>query len=176
MHEKKHFWLVGILTGFFSGLTVFLVQLILFHLSLSSFSIIYGLLYLIPFIAMAYASVRLRDRYGSNMLLFGQSFKLSLLTGFLSAVIMSVMIYYVYSYLFIPALQQRATQLNSELLSADPGMSFDKMKERKQLIIKLLSPLSLAIYYFVVNTVLLPFYAFIIAIFAHRRRRDITDI
>jgi uncharacterized membrane protein YhaH (DUF805 family) len=176
MYEKKHFWLVGILTGFFSGLLVFLFQLILFHLSLSSFSIIYALLYLIPFIAMTYASMRLRDRYGSNMLLFGQSFKLSLLTGFLSAVVMSLMIYYVYTNLFIPALQQRAAQLNSELLSTDPGMSFDKMKERKQLIIKLLSPISLAIYYFVVNTVLLPFYAFIIAIFAHRRRRDITDI
>ncbi len=176
MHAKKHFWLVGILTGIFSGMIVFLAQLFLFYLSLDSFSITYILIYLLPLIPMFYAAGRLRERYGSGVLYFNQAYGLALLTGFISALVMSVMVYYVYTYLFVPALQQRAAQLQASLISNGQGLAFQMMKERKQLITKLLSPFSLSVYYFIAQLVLLPLYAFIIAIFARRRLRDITDI
>lgn len=176
MYKKKYFWLVGTLTGFFLGMLVFLLQLLLFNLAISSFSPFYVLIYLLPFFGMYHAARRLREGYGLGVLHFSQGFRIAMLTGFVSAVVMSLMMYYVYSNLFIPALQQRASQLHAELLATDVTKTFDSMKERKQLITKLLSPMSLSVYYFAVNIVLLPLFAFLIAIFARRSRRDITDL
>ena len=159
MYKKKYFWLVGTLTGFFLGMLVFLLQLLLFNLAISSFSPFYVLIYLLPFFGMYHAARRIREGYGLGVLHFSQGFRIAMLTGFVSAVVMSLMMYYVYSNLFIPALQQRASQLHAELLATDVTKSFDSMKERKQLITKLLSPLSLSVYYFAVNIVLLPLFA-----------------
>lgn len=175
-YRRRSFWWVGIIFGLFSGLIVFLFQLLLFHLSTNTFSPVYLIIYLIPFIAMSMASRRLREHYGEGVLGFGQGFRLSVLTGFVSATIMSVMVYFIYSELFEAALLLRASQLHASLVSENPGMDFNLMKQRKDLISKLLSPVSLAIYYFIIQIVLAPVLAFFIAIFAMRRRRDITDI
>lgn len=175
MYQKKHFWIVGLITGFFSGLLVFLLLIVLMHFSTNSFSFFYLLIYLLPLVFMGFGAVRLREKFAENVLEFGQAFRLSILIGVLSSVIMSTMIYYIFTYLMLPSLGYRVGILESELISQNPGQSFSEIKEKRNLIHQMLSPLSLSVYYFVINIVLLPFQAFIIAIFAHRTNRNISD-
>lgn len=124
---------------------------------------------------MGFGAVRLRDRFGEEVIRFGQGFRISLLIGFISAVIMSIMIYVVFTYLMLPSLGYRVGILESELISQNPGQSFSEIKQKKELIHQMLSPISLAVYYLGINLVLLPFQAFLIAIFARRRNRNISD-
>jgi hypothetical protein len=175
MYKIKHFWIVGIITGFFSGLVVFLLLLVLMHFSTNSVSVMYILIYLLPLFFMGFGSVRLRDKYGEEVLELGQGFRVSMLIGFVSAVVMSIMIYLIFTYLMLPSLGYRVGILESELISQNPEQSFSEIKQKKELIHQMLSPVSLAVYYFGINLVLLPFQAFLIAIFARRRNRDISD-
>ncbi len=176
MYRQLHFWMVGLVTGFFAGLIMLLVQLLLFHLLQGSFSPAFGLIYLVPFVAMSMAARRLRERYGDGVLRFGQAFRLSVLIGITTALVMATSVFFVYDILFDQALQLRAAQLNASVVKARPDMDFELLKQRRSLVSQLMSPFSLAVYYLVIQLLLLPVYAFIIAIFARRRRRDITDI
>ncbi len=176
MYKQWQFWLVTLLTGFFAGALMLLVQLVLFHLTFESFSPIYILIYIIPFIAMAFACIRLRERYGQGVLGFGQAFRQALLTGLIAAIVMSVLVYFVYDSLFASALQLRAAQLNATLVKLHPELDFGLMKQRRNLVSQLMEPIALGIFYFLMQLLLLPIYAFIIAIFVRRRRRDITDM
>lgn len=176
MYKQWQFWVVALVTGFFAGALMLLIQLALFHLMPEWFSPVYILIYLVPFVAMAFAAVRLRERYGDGVLSFGQAFRLSLVTGFITAAVMSALAYFVYNSLFASALQLRAAQLNAAIVKMEPELDFELMKQRRNMVAQLMGPSALALFYFVMQLLLLPIYAFIIAIFARRRRRDITDI
>lgn len=85
------------------------------------------------------------------------------------------MIYFIFTHLLQTTLDHRVLFLESQILASDPGQSLVDIKEKKQLIQKMLTPFSMAVYYFIVNMVLLPVFALIIAIFAKRRNRFIDD-
>lgn len=176
MYKKKYFWIVGVITGFFSGLLIFLLLIVLTFLLGNSFSLLYIVLYLAPIFAMGFACVRLRERYLDGMLEFSMGFRLSVLTGFVSALVMSLMIYYVFTFLLLPSLHHRVAILESELLASNPDQTMDQIKGNKYLIQQILTPLSMALYYFIVNVFLMPLFATIIAIFAKRRNRYIDDL
>lgn len=175
MYKTRHFWTVALFTGFFSGLLAFVLLSLLMFLASESFSPLYIMVYLLPFFTMSYAAVRLRDRYGLGMLRFSQGFRLSFTTGLVSALVFSATIYFVFSFLFMPGLFQRANMLEADFVLNNPGLPLSEIKEKKELIQQMLTPLSLSVYFFIINALVLPLAAFIIAIFARRRNRLIED-
>jgi len=175
MYKKRNFWAVTLFTGFFSGLLAFVLLTLLMHLSAESFSPIYVLIYLLPVITMFWACIRLRERYNYGMLTFSQGFRVSFTTGLFSALFLSLAVYFVFSHLFMPSLFQRVNMLEADFVLNNPGLPLAEIKDKKELIQQMLTPLSLAVYFFIINAILLPFVAFIIAIFARRRSRFIED-
>ncbi len=172
MYKTLHFWLVAPLSGLFGGLLVF-VLLFTFNLLLDrSFSLIYVMVYLFPLFIMWYATAVIRDRFGMGVISFRQAFFFSAFTGIITAFVMSVVIYYVYTHLNAPALQYRANQLEAELLqSAIHG----DLQEKKSMVRSLMNPRQLALYFGMLNLILMPVFALFIAIFAKRKNRYLDE-
>ncbi len=168
MHKTIHFWLVILLSGLFGGLLIF-VLLFTFNLLLDSyFSFLYLFIYLSPLVVMHFATTRLRDYFGQGVISFRQAFTTSFFTGLITALVISLTIYFVYAHLNSPALEQRFSLLESEI--SQQG-SPDDIRHKRQMLRSLIHPKSMAIYFGVVNLLLLPLYAFLIAIFAKRKNR-----
>lgn len=173
MHHSKHFWITGLITGFFGGLVHFIILLLLMYFIQEAFSLFFLLVYLFPIVFFAIASIRLRDRYNQGMLSFGQSFRLSLLTGIFASVILSLMVYFIFTHLLTGILHYRALTMEAELIGIQADKTMEEIRNTKMWIRQMLSPLNLAFYYFGLNLLLIPIQAFIIAIFVWRKKRFI---
>jgi hypothetical protein len=174
VYSSKHFWLVCSITGLFSGLWLLVLYFGLSLLTNNYYSIYYILIYLFPLFTAYLASIILRNRFGKGVMRFAQSFKLTIFTLIISAVFFSVGIYFIYIYLNQPAFDMRTSLIESEIMLKENGMTMDEMKEKKDVIHQILSPMSIAVMYFILNIVLTPFFALIIAIFAKRKSRFIN--
>ncbi|MBU1010775.1 MAG: DUF4199 family protein [Bacteroidetes bacterium] len=171
MHKQIDFWIVGLVTGFFGGLLTFLLLFVVNLLVNNNYSFVFGTVYLAPAFFMAYACARLRGKYGSGVLSYGSGFRLSLLTGLVTALVMSVAIYFVYTYLYTPTLSYRLGRLESELVGKQATAGYAAIAEKQQTLRNLMSPLNLSLLFAAVNLALSPVYAVIIAIFARRKNR-----
>lgn len=175
MYKTWQFLLVMLITGLFTGMVAFVVYLSLLSFVHSIFSPVYLMLYLVPFAGMWIAALRLRNRYNYRMLSYGQGFRISFSTGFVSALVFSFMVYYLFSGTLESLLNQRINTLVSQVVLENPSMSLDDLNRRKDLVNRMLAPLSQAVYFFAFNFAMLPIAAFLIAIFARRRGRIIND-
>ncbi len=172
MHKAVHFWMVTLLSGLFGGLLVFIL-LFTFNLLIDrSFSLIFFIVYLAPLFVLWFSVSWLRDSFGQEVISFRQGFFTAALTGIVLTAIMSLAIYYVYSHLNYPALQQRTVLLETELMQSG---NMEGLTQKKQLVQQLMSPKNLALFFTWVNLALLPFYAFFIAIFAKRKNRYLDE-
>lgn len=168
MYKNVHFWVVIFLSGLFGGLLIF-VLLFTFNLLLNSyFSFLYLFIYLSPLVVMHFATTRLRDFFGQGVMSMKQAFVTAFSAGFLSALVMSLTIYFVYAYLNSPALEHRFSTLEAEMLRQG---NMEELRQKRQLLRSLINPKSMAIYFGAVNLLLLPLYAFLIAIFAKRKNK-----
>jgi hypothetical protein len=165
--------MVGLLTGFFGGLVNYIILLLLLYFVHDSYSLLYIMIYLFPFVFVAFANIRLRERYNQGMLSFGQSFRLSVLTGFFASLVLSLMVYFVFTYFLTGILHYRALALESDLIGLQNVKSMEEIRNLKVWIKNMLSPLNLAAYYFILNLILIPIQAVIIAIFVWRKKRFI---
>jgi ABC-type multidrug transport system fused ATPase/permease subunit len=172
MHKAVHFWMVTLLSGFFGGLLVFIL-LFTFNLLINkSFSLIFMIVYLAPLFVLWFSVSWLRDSFGKEVISFRQGFFTAALTGIILTAIMSLAIYYVYSHLNYPALEHRTILLETELMQVG---NMEDLSQKKQLVKQLMSPENLALFFTWVNLILLPFYAFFIAIFAKRKNRYLDE-
>ncbi|MCE1202017.1 MAG: DUF4199 domain-containing protein [Bacteroidia bacterium] len=175
MYKSWQFLLVMIVTGLFTGLIAFVVYLGLLSFIHSIFSPVNLLLYIVPFVGMWIAAVRLRNRYNYGMMRFGQGFRISFSTGFVSALVFSGLVYYLFSGLLEPLLNQRINTLVGQAVLENPSLGLEELNNRKELVHRMMAPLSQAVYFFAFNFVLLPVSAFLIAIFARRRGRILNE-
>jgi hypothetical protein len=173
MHKSWHFWLVGISTGIFSGLLMLLLYFGMNYLANSYFSVYYIFIYLFPLISLGAACYFLQRFFGMGVLRFKHAFRLSLLTSVISAAIFSIGMYFVFSQLNQPAISARSTMIESDYILGRQGLTYNEMRDKKEQIAQILSPLSIAVMYFLLNIVLTPLFALIIAIFAKRKNRFI---
>lgn len=179
MHQAKptyynifQFWIVGLLTGLFTGLLTFVLYFGFNLVADRSFSFLFILIYLLPAFGMYYAVIRLRNRYGRGVIKFNQAFRLALLTGFVAAVVMGLLVYFIYTYMSPQGLESRMSYLEAAVLKEGHYLAQD-IRQLRSLIKTLLSPVLMAFSIFVVNLVLSLLFAFIIAIFARRKDRYI---
>jgi hypothetical protein len=173
MHKLWHFWLVGILSGLFSGLIMLVLYFSVNYLANNYFSVYYIFIYFFPLLSLWTACYVLRHFFGLGVLRFKHAFRLSLLTSFISAIVFSIGMYFVFTYLNQPSTGARSTLIESEYQLGRQGLSFEEIKDKKEQLQLFLSPFSIAFMYFLLNIVLTPFFALIIAIFARRKNRFI---
>lgn len=173
MHKSWHFWLVGGITGLFSGLVMLFLYFGMNYVANSYYSVYYIFIYLFPLASLWMACYFLRQFFGMGVLRFKHAFRLSLLTSVISAVIFSIGMYYIYTRLNQPAISARSTIIESEYIFGRQGLSYEEIQDKKAQIQQILTPASISFMYFALNIVLTPFFALIIAIFARRKNRFI---
>ncbi|MBK9290745.1 MAG: DUF4199 domain-containing protein [Bacteroidetes bacterium] len=175
MYKTWQFILVMLVAGLFTGLVAFVVYLALLSFVPAVFSPAFFLIYLVPFSGMWLAAVSLRNRFNYGMLRFGQGFRISFATGFVAAVVFSVAIYYMFSDMLASVLNRRIDFLVGQVVLDNPSLGLEELNNRKELVRRMLAPMSQALYFFAFNFASLPLSAFLIAIFARRRGRILDD-
>jgi len=103
------------------------------------------------------------------VLSFGSGFRLSLLTGLILVSVLSLAIYFVYTYLNNPTLEFRINRIETDLVSKEAANGLQSINSKRQFLREIMSPAYLAIVHAIVNLSLLPVYAFLIAIFSIRK-------
>lgn len=175
MYKTWHFLLVMIVAGLFTGLITFVVYLALLSFVQGIYSPVHIMLYIVPFAGMWVAALRLRRRFSYDMISFGQAFRISFSTGFVAAIVFSLMVYYLFSDPLAHVLNQRINTLVGQVVLDNPSLGLDEISRRKELVHRMMAPMSQAIYFFAFNFVLLPVSAFLIAIFVRKRSRLLDE-
>lgn len=171
MYKNWQFWVVGSFTGFFGGLITFLLLFLINLLVVKEYSYLYLAAYLAPGFFYWLASTRLRDRYNEGILGFGNSFRMSILTGFVLTVVMSMAVYLIYEYLNNPTLEFRVNRIETEMIAESTQSGLEQINSNRLYVRELMTPKYLAILHATVNLALLPVYAFFIGTFARRKNR-----
>ncbi|MDP3462278.1 MAG: DUF4199 domain-containing protein [Bacteroidales bacterium] len=171
LYKTWQFWLVGLFTGFFGGLLTFLLLFLVNLLVVKEYSYLYLFVYLAPLFFLWFSCLRLRNNYAQGVLSFGSGFRLSLLTGLILVSVLSLAIYFVYTYLNNPTLEFRINRIETDLVSKEAANGLQSINSKRQFLREIMSPAYLAIVHAIVNLSLLPVYAFLIAIFARRKNR-----
>jgi hypothetical protein len=175
MYKTWQFLLVMLVAGVFTGIITFFVYLALLSFVHSIFSPAHIMLYFVPLAGMWIAALRLRRRFSYDMLRLGQAFRISFSTGFVAAIVFSLLIYYMFSGPLEHVLNQRIDILVGQVVLDNPSLGLDELNNKKEMVHRLLAPLSQAVYFFAFNFVLLPFSAFLIAIFVRKRGRVLHE-
>ncbi len=173
MLNTKNFWWTTLLTGLFTGLLVFTIYFLFLLLSDHIFSWIFTLVYILPFIGMSYATLRLKNRYNEGYISFNEAFISSFFTGFVAAIIYALLIYFVYTQMNSNELKYRSLQIEQYLQMQAGNLSLSEIRNLRQQINQLLSASYLSIYNLIFHTILYVIYAVIIAIFVRRKNRFI---
>ncbi|MDD4374870.1 MAG: DUF4199 domain-containing protein [Bacteroidales bacterium] len=168
LRSGKPWWTI-VLTGIFTGLVLFTVYFLLMVQNNQIVSWMFASIYLIPLIGMTYASIRVKNRYLGGYMKFSESFLISWLTGFLSAVVYSIFIYFIFTFLNSNELDYRALLLEQFLQMQSGSISIQEIHTMKSNISQLLSASYLALLNLIFHSVLATIYAFIIAIFVRRK-------
>ena len=173
MYSKWQYRFVGLVAGLFSAMLMLLLYFGMGLFSNNYFSVYYFLVYLFPLASFSLASIFLRNRYNNGALPFGKSFKLSLLTGIVISIVFSAGMYLCIKYLSQPSFGMRASQVEADVLLRGRVLSLEEISQKKEMVSQMNSPLSVSVMYFILNLILTPVFAFIIAIFAWRKNRII---
>lgn len=175
MYTKWQFRLTALITGLFFGLLMLVYYFALGLVVNDYYSILYAGIYLIPVAAYSYAPMILRNRYNNGYLSFRQSFKSSFLTGITVSLIFSAGLFFGIKYLNQPVFSLRSSMLESDVMLNSSSLSLDEISRQRELVKQFIAPFPVSVSYFLANLILIPFYAFFIAIFAMKRRKILKN-
>lgn len=158
------------IVGFFSGLLTFLFYFAINVFTGSSFSVLYIIVYTFPFFVMLFQALNFRKNFADKGLFFFDTFSLTFLTGFLSAVIMSLFVFLIYKYLNAGDIESRLRTLEASIITQSSITQIEDIKQLRNTLRNILSPAKLALWMFLVNFALTIVYALIIAIFVRKEK------
>lgn len=164
------FWKAIFVVGLFTGLLTFLAYFSINVFTNSSFSILYIIIYLFPFFAMLFEALNFRNNYAYNEMYFIDTFSLTSLTGLVSSVVMSLLIYLIYKYLNAGDIESRLRELEASIVTQSSITQIEDIKQLRDTLRTILSPTLLALWMFVLNIALTIIYALVISIFVRKKK------
>ncbi len=152
-YTSKQYWLTILSAGFLIGILSSTIYFILYWFFYVQQSFIFSLIYLIPLLGSTITIFFFKQKFVWKEFSYGAAFSMSFLTGLLSAILLSLALYFAYT----SVLESRI-----ELFSNID----DEMLQR------LMSPKAVSLSMLLINVILSLFYSLIIAIFAKRKIKE----
>lgn len=152
-YTSKQYWLTILSAGFLIGILSSTIYFILYWFFYVQQSFIFSLIYLIPLLGSTITLFFFKQKFVWKEFSYGAAFSMSFLTGLLSAILLSIALYFAYT----SVLESRI-----ELFSNID----DEMLQR------LMSPKAVSLSMLLINVILSLFYSLIIAIFAKRKIKE----
>ena len=151
-YTKKQYWLTILLAGFILGILSSSVYLTLYWFLYVRLSFMFSLIYLVPLLGSTITVSFFKHKFVWKDFSYGAAFKMLFITGVISALILSVVLFIAYNFF----LESRIDLYNMDYESID----------------RLMSPLAVSLSMFSINVILSLFYSLIIAIFAKRKFKE----
>ena len=152
-YTSKQYWLTILSAGFLIGILSSTIYFILYWFFYVQQSFIFSLIYLIPLLGSTITLFFFKQKFVWKEFTYGAAFSMSFLTGLLSAILLSIALYFAYT----SVLESRI-----ELFS-----NIDN-----EMIQRLMSPKAVSLSMLLINVILSLFYSLIIAIFAKRKIKE----
>ena len=152
-YSPKQYWMTILSAGIISGILSSVVYFLLYCFFYVQQSFVFSLIYLIPLLASTVALVFFKYKFIWKNFSYCAAFFMSFLTGLLSAIILSLALYYAYS----SHIESRIELFNN----------IDK-----ETLQRLMSPTAVSLSMFFINIILSLLYSLIIAIFAKRKIKE----
>lgn len=151
-YTKKQYWLTILLAGFILGILSSSVYLTLYWFLYVRLSFMFSLIYLVPLLGSTITVSFFKHKFVWKDFSYGDAFKMLFITGVISALILSVVLFIAYNFF----LESRIDLYNMDYESID----------------RLMSPLAVSLSMFSINVILSLLYSLIIAIFAKRKFKE----
>ena len=152
-YTPKQYWLTILSAGFLSGILSSTVYFILYWFFYVQQSFVFSLIYLIPLLGSTITLIFFKHKFVWKKFSYGAAFSMSFLTSLISAIILSLALYFAYSSI-IESRIDLFSNIDNETLQ------------------RLMSPSAISLSMFLINIVLSLFYSLIIAIFAKRKIKE----
>ena len=152
-YTSKQYWLTILSAGFLIGILSSTIYFILYWFFYVQQSFIFSLIYLSPLLGSTITLFFFKQKFVWKEFTYGAAFSMSFLTGLLSAILLSIALYFAYT----SVLESRI-----ELFS-----NIDN-----EMIQRLMSPKAVSLSMLLINVILSLFYSLIIAIFAKRKIKE----
>ena len=152
-YTAKQYWLTILSAGFLIGILSSTIYFILYWFFYVQQSFIFSLIYLIPLLGSTITLFFFKQKFVWKEFSYGAAFSMSFLTGLLSAILLSIALYFAYT----SVLESRIELFNN----------IDN-----EMIQQLMSPKAVSLSMLLINVILSLFYSLIIAIFAKRKIKE----
>ena len=152
-YTSKQYWLTILSAGFLIGILSSTIYFILYWFFYVQQSFIFSLIYLIPLLGSTITLFFFKQKFVWKEFSYGAAFSMSFLTGLLSAILLSIALYFAYT----SVLESRIELFNN----------IDN-----EMIQQLMSPKAVSLSMLLINVILSLFYSLIIAIFAKRKIKE----
>jgi hypothetical protein len=152
-YTSKQYWLTILSAGFLIGILSSTIYFILYWFFYVQQSFIFSLIYLIPLLGSTITLFFFKQKFVWKEFSYGAAFSMSFLTGLLSAILLSIALYFAYT----SVLESRIELFNN----------IDN-----EMIQRLMSPKAVSLSMLLINVILSLFYSLIIAIFAKRKIKE----
>ena len=152
-YTSKQYWLTILSAGFLIGILSSTIYFILYWFFYVQQSFIFSLIYLIPLLGSTITLFFFKQKFVWKEFSYGATFSMSFLTGLLSAILLSIALYFAYT----SVLESRIELFNN----------IDN-----EMIQRLMSPKAVSLSMLLINVILSLFYSLIIAIFAKRKIKE----
>ena len=152
-YTPKQYWLTILSAGFLIGILSSAIYFVLYWFFYVQHSFIFSLIYLIPLLGSTLTTFFFKQKFVWKEFSYGAAFSMSFIIGLLSALLLSLSLYFAYS----SVLESRIelfTNIDNEMLQ------------------RLMSPKAVSLSMFIINIILSLFYSLIIAIFAKRKIKE----
>ena len=152
-YTSKQYWSTILTAGFILGILSSLLYLLLYCFLYVQQSFVFSLIYLFPLLGSTITVAFFKHRFVHKDFSYGVAFKMSFLTGILSALILSAVL--LISYIsFLESRIDLYDDIDNEVLQ------------------RLMSPFAISISMFLINVVLSLLYSLIFAIFAKNKNKE----
>ena len=149
----KQYWLTILSAGFLSGILSSTVYFILYWFFYVQQSFVFSLIYLVPLLGSTITLIFFKHKFVWKKFSYGAAFSMSFLTSLISAIILSLALYFAYSSI-IESRIDLFSNIDNETLQ------------------RLMSPTAVSLSMFFINIILSLLYSLIIAIFAKRKIKE----
>jgi hypothetical protein len=152
-YTPKQYWLTILSAGFLSGILSSTIYFILYWFFYVQHSFVFSLIYLIPLLGSTITTFFFKQKFVWKEFTYRAAFSMSFLTGLLSAIILSISLYFAYS----SVIESRIDLFNN--VDAET-------------LQRLMSPKAISLSMLIINVILSLLYSLIIAIFAKRKIKE----
>lgn len=148
-YTGKQYWSTVVISGLLLSVLLSLAYVIFYERLYVEFSYLFSIIYLIPFVWLSVTLAFFKNKFVWSEFTYGHAFLMSFITGIISSIIFSGVIYVLYAYI---------------------GMeSRMGLYENGHIMRELFSPMVTAISMLIINVILSLLYSLIIAIFARKK-------